>query len=62
MKTVPERATIGLEPVPGTEPDGLEVVFHGADGGLASGREYDLPPFNPVGDNGCFLPDRVGPD
>ncbi len=34
---------------------------HGAED-FVVGREYDLPPFNPVGDNGCFLPDRVGPD
>ena len=43
MKAVPERVTIGLEPVTGTEPDGLEVAFRGADGAVTSGREYDLP-------------------
>ncbi len=43
MKAVPERMTIGLEPVAGAEPDGLEVVFRGADATLTSGREYDLP-------------------
>ncbi len=34
---------------------------HGADD-FVVGREYDLPPFNPVGDDGHFLADRVGPD
>ncbi len=29
---------------------------------FAVGREYGLPPFNPVGDDGRFLPERVGPD
>ena len=34
---------------------------HGADD-FRVGREYDLSPFNPVGDDGRFLPDRVGPE
>jgi len=34
---------------------------HGADD-FVIGREYDLPPFNPVGDDGHFLADRVGPE
>ncbi|MBZ5638526.1 MAG: isoleucine--tRNA ligase [Acidobacteriia bacterium] len=34
---------------------------HGAED-FAVGREYGLLPFNPVGDDGRFLPERVGPD
>ncbi len=34
---------------------------HGAED-FVVGREYDLEPFNPVGDDGRFLPDRVGPE
>ena len=34
---------------------------HGADD-FRIGQEYGLPPFNPVGDDGTFLPERVGPD
>ncbi len=34
---------------------------HGAEDFVA-GREYGLPPFNPVGDDGRFLPDRVAPE
>lgn len=34
---------------------------HGAED-FHTGQEYGLPPFNPVGDDGSFLPDRVVPD
>jgi isoleucyl-tRNA synthetase len=34
---------------------------HGAED-FYVGQQYGLPPFNPVGDDGRFLPDRVGPD
>ncbi len=34
---------------------------HGAED-FAVGQVYGLPPFNPVGDDGRFLADRVGPD
>jgi len=34
---------------------------HGADD-FHAGQRYGLAPFNPVGDDGRFLPDRVGPE
>jgi isoleucyl-tRNA synthetase len=34
---------------------------HGADD-FRVGQVYGLPPFNPVGDDGRFLPERVGPE
>ena len=34
---------------------------HGADD-FYIGQAYDLPPFNPVADDGMFIPERVGPE
>jgi isoleucyl-tRNA synthetase len=34
---------------------------HGADD-FRMGQEHGLPPFNPVGDDGTYLPDKVAPD
>ncbi len=34
---------------------------HGADD-FRIGSQYGLPPFNPVGDDGKFLPEKVGPE
>src|SRR5262249_51700957 len=34
---------------------------HGADD-FRMGQEHGLPPFNPVGDDGTYVPEKVGPE
>ena len=42
-KPTPDRVSILLEPVPGTEPDPLRVTFRGADDSETTGTDFALP-------------------